>query len=141
MIVPRRADARSPGPSGPEEFSPTRGSCRRATLVTGDIRSNCQRISSSTVSGPVGGGKPSRLGGVGGRTERVRAHMSNARRLASRSGGGHRCRVAHLARRGTGDETAADLPCNAKFATGKGARSGDGIAGAAVPRGVRLEPS
>src|ERR1700736_54879 len=86
----------------------------------------------------VGGGKPSRLGGIRGRAERVRAHMSDARRLAGRSGGGHRCRVAHLARSGTGDEPAANLPCNAEFATGKGARPGDGIAGAAVARSVRL---
>lgn len=54
MIVPRRPEARSPGPRGPDEFSPTGGSCRRAALTAADIRPSCQRISSLTASGRSG---------------------------------------------------------------------------------------
>src|SRR5712691_7464440 len=38
MIVPRRPDARSPGPRESNEFSPTGGSCRRAALDAGTAR-------------------------------------------------------------------------------------------------------
>ncbi len=51
MIVPRRPDASSPGPSKPDEFSPTGGSCRSAALAAADKRSSCQPISSLTASG------------------------------------------------------------------------------------------
>ena len=54
MIVPRRPDARSPGPRGPDAFSPTGGSCRRAALAAADIRPSCQQISSLTASGRSG---------------------------------------------------------------------------------------
>ena len=91
--------------------------------------------------GAVGGGQSSRLGGIRGGAQRVRAHVSDACRLAGRSGGGHRCGVAHLARSDTRDKTAADLPCDVKLATRKGARPGDRIAGAAVTWGFRLEES
>jgi hypothetical protein len=49
MIVPRRPTASSPGPRGPDEFSPTGGSCRRAALAAEDIRPSCQQISSLTA--------------------------------------------------------------------------------------------
>ena len=66
MIVPRRPEARSPGPSGPDAFSPTGGSCRRAALAAAGIRPSCQRISSLADLRLVGGGQPSRLGGIRG---------------------------------------------------------------------------
>ena len=59
--MPRRPDARSPGPSGPDEFSPTGGSCRRATLVAADIRPSCQQISPLTASGRSGAASPAAL--------------------------------------------------------------------------------
>ncbi len=40
MIVPRRPGASMPGPRGPDEFSATGGSCRRAALSAGDTRSS-----------------------------------------------------------------------------------------------------
>jgi hypothetical protein len=54
MIVPTRPDARSPGPSGPEEFSPTGGSCRKAVLAAADMWRSCQLISSRTASSRSG---------------------------------------------------------------------------------------
>jgi hypothetical protein len=42
---------------------------------------------------------------------------------------------------GPADEAAADLLCDAKLATGKGACLCDRITGAAIPRGFRLEQS
>jgi hypothetical protein len=54
MIVPSRPDARSPGPSGPDESVPTGGSCRSAASTAGDRWRSCQRISSLTTSGRSG---------------------------------------------------------------------------------------
>ena len=68
---------------------------------------------------PVRGGQSSRLGGVRGGTQGVRAHMRDARGLPGRSGGGHRCGTARLTSRGMSDETAAGL-YDAKLATSKG---------------------
>jgi hypothetical protein len=68
---------------------------------------------------PVGGGQSSRLGGIRGGTQRVRAHVRDACGLPGRSGGGHRCGSAHLTSGGMSDETAAGL-FDAKLATGKG---------------------
>ncbi len=50
-ILPRRPDARGPGPSGPDGFSPTCGSCRKAVLTSTDMLLSCQWISSLTASG------------------------------------------------------------------------------------------
>ncbi len=58
MIVPRRPFARSPGPRGPDEFSPTGGNRRKEALTAGDIRPSCQRISSVTASGRSGTASP-----------------------------------------------------------------------------------
>jgi hypothetical protein len=69
---------------------------------------------------PVGGGQSSRLGGIRGGTQSVRAHMRDACGLPGRSGGGHRCGSAHVTSGGMSDETAAGLS-DAKLATGKGA--------------------
>lgn len=49
---------RRPGPSGPAESSPRRGSRRSAVLVSADNCSSCQRISSRTVSASFGAAKP-----------------------------------------------------------------------------------
>ncbi len=68
---------------------------------------------------PVGGDQSSRLGGIRGGTQSVRAHMRDACGLPGRSGGGHRCGTAHLTSGGVSDETAARL-CDAKLATSKG---------------------
>jgi hypothetical protein len=68
---------------------------------------------------PVGGGQSSRLGGIRGGTQGVRAHMRDACGLPGRSGGGHRCGSAHLTSGGMSDETAAGLS-DAKLATRKG---------------------
>jgi hypothetical protein len=68
---------------------------------------------------PVGSGQFSRLGGIRGATQSVRAHMRDACGLGGRSGGGHRCRSAHLTSGGMSDETAAGLS-DAKLATRKG---------------------
>ena len=69
--------------------------------------------------GPVGGGQSSRLGGIRGGTQSVRAHVRDACSLPGRSGGGHRCGSAHLTSGGMSDEMAAGLS-DAKLATGKG---------------------
>lgn len=61
MIVPRRPDARRPGPSGPDRFSPTGGSCRRAVLASKHILLSCQSISSLTASGRSGAASPMAL--------------------------------------------------------------------------------
>jgi hypothetical protein len=68
---------------------------------------------------PIGGGQSSRLGGIRGSTQSVRAHVRDACGLSGRSGGGHRCGSAHLTSGGMSDETAAGLS-DAKLATGKG---------------------
>ena len=61
MIVPMRPDASSPGPSGPDVFSPTGGSCRRAALADADIQPSCQQTSSLTASGRSGAASPDAL--------------------------------------------------------------------------------
>jgi hypothetical protein len=58
MMEPRTPVESRPGPSGPDEFSPTGGSCCRATLVAVDICASCQRISSLTASGRSGAASP-----------------------------------------------------------------------------------
>jgi hypothetical protein len=87
---------------------------------------------------PVGRGQSSRFGGVRGGAQSVRAHVRDACGLRGRSGGGDRCRRAHLTSGGMGDETAPGLS-DAEFATGERPCPGDGIAGAAVRRSFRLE--
>lgn len=54
MIVPSWPDARSPGPRGPDEFSPTGGRALRAARTSAVIWVSCQRISSFTTSGRSG---------------------------------------------------------------------------------------
>src|SRR4051794_32060805 len=68
---------------------------------------------------PVRGRQSSRLGGVRGGAQGVRAHMRDARGLPGRAGGGHRCGTAHVTSSGVSDETAAGLR-DAKLATSKG---------------------
>jgi hypothetical protein len=68
---------------------------------------------------PAGASRASRLGGIRGGTQSVRAHMRDACGLPGRSGSGHRSGSAHLTSRGMGDETAAGLS-DAKLATSKG---------------------
>jgi hypothetical protein len=49
VIVPRSPEERSPRPRGPDWFSPTGGSCRRAALTAAEMWESCQRISSLTA--------------------------------------------------------------------------------------------
>ncbi len=58
MIVPSWPEARSPGPSGPDRFSPMGGRAPRAARTSADMWASCQRISSSTASGLSGAAKP-----------------------------------------------------------------------------------
>src|SRR5450755_3611818 len=119
MIVPRTPDARSPGPRGPDEFSPTGGSCRRPALAAADITAKLPADLLADSLRAVGGGQSSRLGSIGGGTQGVRTHMRDACGLPGRSGGGHSCGSAHLTSGGMSNETAAGLS-DAKLATGKG---------------------
>ena len=89
----------------------------------------------------VGRVKPGRLGGVGGSTKGVRAHVRDGGGLSCCASGGGRGRSAHLAHSPTPDEAAADLACDAKLATGKGARPGDGNSRTAVTWSFGLEQS
>jgi hypothetical protein len=59
--VPSRPDARSPGPSGPEEFSPTGGSTRKAALTAAGMWRSCHTISSRTAPGRSGAASPAAL--------------------------------------------------------------------------------
>src|SRR5829696_1318193 len=58
MMVRRMPEASSPGPSGPDESSPTGGSLRSAALAAADIWPSCQQISSLTASGRSGAASP-----------------------------------------------------------------------------------
>jgi hypothetical protein len=86
-------------------------------------------------------GKPGGLGGVGGSTKGVRAHVSYGSGLPCCSSGGGRSRSTDSACRPTSDEPTADLACDAKLATGKGARPGDRISRTAVMGSFGLEQS
>jgi hypothetical protein len=90
---------------------------------------------------PVGGGQSSRLGGIRGGTQGVRAHMRDACCLTSGSGGGCCCWSLHVTSGATTDEAAADLFGDAKLATSKGPRPGDRVTRAAILRSFRLEQS
>jgi hypothetical protein len=50
IIAPRRPAARSPGPRGPDEFSPIGARARKAARTSGVMWVSCQRISSLTTS-------------------------------------------------------------------------------------------
>nr|WP_319801841.1 hypothetical protein [Arthrobacter sp. YA7-1] len=89
--------------------------------------------------GLIQGGQPGRLRGVSGCAESVRAHVSDARRLSSSTGGGHGRRRAHRVRGPASDETPANLTCGVKFTASKRPRTSDGITWSAVARRLRLE--
>jgi hypothetical protein len=59
--------------------------------------------------------QPGRLGGIGGGTKGMRAHMRDARRLPGCTGCRHCRRSAHLPSGGMRDEAAAGL-CDAELA-------------------------
>lgn len=54
MIMPSLADAKSPGPRGPDRFSPTAGRFRRPPRTSVDMWASCQLISCLTASGRSG---------------------------------------------------------------------------------------
>jgi hypothetical protein len=58
MIVPRMPEARRPGPSGPDRFSPTGGSFRSAARTSSDMLASCRSISSLSASGRSGAASP-----------------------------------------------------------------------------------
>ncbi len=61
MIVPTLPEARRPGPSGPDRFSPRGGSFRSTTRTSADMLPSCQPISSLTASGRSGAASPMAL--------------------------------------------------------------------------------
>ena len=87
----------------------------------------------------VGGGKPSRLGGVRGGTEGVRAHVGNGCGLPGCFRGSRRWRSGSLACGGASGEATPDFSCDIELAAGKGLRSSDGIAGTRITRSFRFE--
>jgi hypothetical protein len=89
--------------------------------------------------GAVGGGKPSRRGGVRGGTQGMRAHVRDGCGLSGCLGGRRRGRSGNIARGGACDEATPDLLRDIEFAAGEGPRSGDGIAGTAIPRSFGFE--
>jgi hypothetical protein len=86
-------------------------------------------------------GQPSRLGRIRRGTQGVRAHMGDGCGLPRRSCGSHRLGSYHLVRSGIADETASDLLCDVKLATGKGAHPGNRSTRAIVAWSVSLEQS
>ena len=58
MIAPGMPEARRPGPSGPDRFSPTGGSFRSAARTSSDMLASCQPISLLTASGRSGAASP-----------------------------------------------------------------------------------
>jgi hypothetical protein len=87
----------------------------------------------------VGGSERSRLSGVGGSPQGVRAHVSYGCRLPSSFGSSHRRRGDHRARSGASDEATPDLFRDVELASGKRSRTGDGSAGTAIARRFRFE--
>jgi hypothetical protein len=71
----------------------------------------------------------------------MRTHVGDCCGLPRGAGGSGRCRGAHLTCAGSAGEPAADLFCDVKIATAEGPCSRDGIAGAGIAWGFRLEQS
>ena len=61
MMVPSSPEESSPGPRGPDAFSPTGGSCRRAVRTAPDMWRSCQETSSLTASDRPGAASPAAL--------------------------------------------------------------------------------
>ena len=139
MIVPSRPDASSPGPERPgsvltdgwelPECSPAQR--RHMAELPLDL------LGDSLWT--VGGGEPSRLGGVRGSTQRMRAHVGNGCGLPGCLGGSGRRRSGNLTRGGASEEATPDLVRDIELATGKSPRPGDGIAGTAITWSFRFE--
>lgn len=75
----------------------------------------------------IGRGKSGSVRGVGGCAKRVRAHVSDARRLGSGPGGGHSRRTVHGTCRSTSDEPSADLAGGIEFPASKRPSASDGV--------------
>ena len=140
MMTPRRPDASSPGPSGPDAFSPTGGSCRRAALAAADIWPSCQQISSLTASGRSGAASPVALA----------AYAAAPRACAPICGTLAACPAARAAATAAGALTSRAAASatkrrrilgNAELATSEGPGPGDGLTGPAVRRSFGLEQS
>ena len=128
MIAPRMPDARRPRP----------GSVLTHRRKLSQCRSNLRRHDAELPSDllahglwPVRIGQADGLGRIRCGTQRVRAHVSDGRRLSCGSGGGS-CRWVGATRRAACGEAAADFFSDVKLATGEGAGSGDRIAWATV---------
>ena len=109
MIVPRRPDASSPGPERPGRIL-TNG--WQLSQGGPGRRGHTAKLPADLIADSllrVRAGKSSRLGGIRGGAQGVRAHVRDAGGLPGRSRGSHRCGSAHLTRGGMSDETAAGL--------------------------------
>jgi hypothetical protein len=88
---------------------------------------------------PVVRGQTSRLGGISGGAQGVRAHMGNARGLPRGPGGGRRCGSLHVSSGATSVKPPADHFGHPQPATSERPRPGDRVARAAVPGSLSLE--
>jgi hypothetical protein len=90
---------------------------------------------------PVGRGQASRLRGVCGGPQGVRAHVGHGGGLPGRSSGRSSSGTAHLASRTTVLESVADFLGDVELTASESPRPDDRIARAAVLRSLRLEQS
>jgi hypothetical protein len=79
------------------------------------------------------------FGGIGGRAQRVRAHVWNGSGLARCARGSRGCKGSDLTRGAPGNESVSYSLGHAKLTTGEGAGSRDRVAGAAIARSFRLK--
>jgi hypothetical protein len=90
---------------------------------------------------PVGRGRASRLRGVCGSPEGVRAHVGDSGGLPGRSSGCSSSGTAHLASRTTALESLADFLGDVELTASESPRPDDRIAREAVLQSLRLEKS
>jgi hypothetical protein len=88
---------------------------------------------------PVGGRKTSRLSGIRGGTQSVRAHVGDARGLPRGSRGGRRCGSPNVTSAASSDKSAVDRFGDAELATSESPRPSDRVKGAAIVRSLGLE--
>jgi hypothetical protein len=95
-------------------------------LLLGDLR-------------PVGSGQAGSLNGIGGRAERVRAHVAHGYGLTGGSGGRRGRRRSPLGNGDPSDEPATDLRSGVQLSPGVSPSSGDGSTRAIVARDLGLK--
>jgi len=89
--------------------------------------------------GPIRSGQPSRVRGVGGRAERVRAHVRNTGGLGSSSGSSHGRRRTHGSRSPTGNEPSSYLTGRIELTASERPSSSDGITWSTICGSLRFE--